>query len=361
MNEIEILLGVAIPYPLVEKIRLFLKKHGLINNSFSFQYEKELVLIPTISLDKKELVSILQKTPYYNDINIIEAGFKRKKKKITNLSDYLREILPNTLHKYIPKSFDLIGDIAIIEIKKELQTYKKQIGEALISLFPSIKTVFQKCSAVNGEFRIRELKLIAGVNKCETIHLEHGVRLFVNVCNTYFSPRLGAEHLRIARLCQEGEVIADLFTGVGSFPVHITKNKRAKVYAIDINPEAIKCLKRSLKLNRLVGEVIPICDDVRNAVMRIPKADRVIMNLPKNSHNFIDVLCTISKSGAVVHFYHFVPESNAQEYATKLLQNGLNQHGWMVTRILRFQKVRESAPHELHIRLDAKIKPIKQQ
>ncbi len=58
-----------------------------------------------------------------------------------------------------------------------------------------------------------------------------------------------------------------MFAGVGPFAIPIAKSKRAKVYAIDINPEAVELLKKNVRLNRVSG-VYPIVGAPREVVKK---------------------------------------------------------------------------------------------
>jgi len=62
--------------------------------------------------------------------------------------------------------------------------------------------------------------------------------------------------------------------------LHITKYNICTVHAIDINKEALICLKKSVEMNNLKGMIIPTHGDCRQVVDTLPKADRIIMNLP---------------------------------------------------------------------------------
>ena len=61
------------------------------------------------------------------------------------------------------------------------------------------------------------------------MHQEHGIKIFTNVCKAYFSPRLGDEHKRVSDKVKNDEIVVDLFTGVGSFPLHIARKKDATI------------------------------------------------------------------------------------------------------------------------------------
>ena len=109
---------------------------------------------------------------------------------------------------------------------------------------------------------------------------------------------------------QAGEVVADLFAGVGPFSVLIGKKcPLAKVYAVDLNPDAVELLKVNVRVNRVDSHVFPICADAREIAAGKLKgtADRVIMNLPETAIDFVDAACNaIKPEGGVVHFYGFV-------------------------------------------------------
>ena len=91
------------------------------------------------------------------------------------------------------------------------------------------------------------------------MHREFGCQYHVDIAKAYFSPRLSHEHERVASLVQDGEVVVDLFAGVGPFSVLIGKrNPMAKVYAVDLNPDAVELLKVNVRVNRVEGRVFPV-------------------------------------------------------------------------------------------------------
>ncbi|MGB6595047.1 MAG: class I SAM-dependent methyltransferase family protein, partial [Candidatus Nitrosopolaris sp.] len=96
----------------------------------------------------------------------------------------LKEVLanylpPSELHE-ISSAFDVIGDIVIIKIPKCLISKKELIGEALLDNVKPAKSVFIQTSAIKGDFRVRNLELLAGADKTETEYKEHGCRFKVD-------------------------------------------------------------------------------------------------------------------------------------------------------------------------------------
>ena len=86
-------------------------------------------------------------------------------------------------------AFDQVGNIIIVKIPDSLLPKKKLIGETLLEQVKSAKSVFYQSSSVEGEFRTRDLEIIAGDDKTETEYKESGCRFIVDVRKAFFSPR----------------------------------------------------------------------------------------------------------------------------------------------------------------------------
>ncbi|MHA2357675.1 MAG: class I SAM-dependent methyltransferase [Candidatus Heimdallarchaeaceae archaeon] len=349
--------GIKIANAEAESLRKWLLTHEAIDHSLSFIREEEKLVIP-LNINENEAFNLLSSYESEIEYKIDFFLFAEKPLKAKNLQEAVANKIPESHHEFIPKAYDQIGDIAIVEIPDEISEYKEIIGESLLNLFPSIICVYRKASAVSGQMRIRELDLIAGEKKCETTHLEHGIRIFVNVCETYFSPRLGEEHKRVADEVEDNETIVDLFTGVGSFPLHIAKRKNVKIYAIDINETAIECLKKSIPLNKLKGEIIPLVGDSRDVIKTLQPADRVIMNLPSTSLEYLDIASQILKPEGILHFYHFISTEKPKEKLISILGETLAEVNRKIKRVINFHKVRESAPFEIQASIEVSIEPI---
>ena len=254
---------------------------------------------------------------------------------------------------------NIIGDIAIVEIPKELADYKIVIGEAILNAHKQTNTVLAKSGAVKGVYRIRDLELIAGDNKTATVYKEYGCIYHVDVAKAYFSPRLSNEHNRDASQVNTGETVVDLFAGLGPFVIPIAKtHKNVLVYAVDVNPDAVSLLKRNIAVNRAEKQVVPILGDARQVVKEqlSNKADRVIMNLPETALEFVDVACNaIKPEGGIIHYYCFVYNSEPLETAKAQLAQAVKQNKRQITKFLFAKTVREVAPYAWQVVVDAKI------
>ncbi len=213
--------------------------------------------------------------------------------------------------EFLPKSFDSVGDIAIIEMPDELAKKEKVIAETLMKLHKHIKAVAKKASFYGGEFRTRKLKIIAGEKRKETVHKENSILLKLNVETCYFSPRLSTERRRIIDMVKPGENVLVMFSGVGPYPISISKNTEAKeIVGIEINPDAHKYAEQNIMLNKLKNVKV-YQGDVRKIVPKLNmKFDRIIMPLPKTAEEFLPTALEASKKGTIIHLYDFSHEED---------------------------------------------------
>jgi tRNA (guanine37-N1)-methyltransferase len=206
---------------------------------------------------------------------------------------------------------------------------------------------------------LREFEVISGEPRTDTVHKEFGCKFYVDVAKAYFSPRLSHEHKRVAELVQKGETVVDLFAGVGPFSVLIAKRVAdAKVYAVDINPDAVEFLKKSVRLNRVENRVFPILGDAKQIVENELSgiADRVIMNLPERAEEYVDAACNAMKpSGGTVHYYGFVRLPDSLEALKLRFSEAVEKAGRKVGRSLFAKTIRATAPYEWQVVVDARI------
>ena len=308
-----------------ERIRKYLLQKGLLDLSRKISSLDDRVLIPIArEILTDELANMREVAP----LELVSAELCLSNRNPVTLQELLAEKIPQNLLPLIPKSYDAVGDLLVLEDLPDLLIpYKKEIGSALLKAVPSSKAALLKIGKVEGEFRLPQLEFVAGERRSDTIYTEYGVRLRVDLSKAYFSSRLGFERYRVAKSVSDGETVVDLFAGVGPFSIMIAKYVRARVFAIDINPAAIHLLEENIKLNRLRGEVIPICGDAASSAEKLEgKADRAIMNLPGKSLEYLGTALKVIKGkGGMIHLYTFASgeplataESNFKDAAGKM-------------------------------------------
>ncbi len=219
--------------------------------------------------------------------------------------------VPDDVRGLLPSSFDTIGSIAVVKMADEAVPYAKDIGKAIMATQKAIRTVCVD-SGVVDQFRTRDIRVVAGEENTETVLKEYGLTFKLDISKVFFSPRLATEREHVASRVQPGEVVIDMFAGIGPFSIMIAKTRAPKeVYAIDLNPDAIRYMKENIALNK-VSNVFPIEGDAREKVREIDPADRIIMNLPHDARGFVPDAIRALRPGGTIHYYEIMEEPQVQ-------------------------------------------------
>jgi len=226
-----------------------------------------------------------------------------------DLKERLKDLLAPGELRSVPKSYDIVGDIAVLRVPATLDHRKKLIAEAVMHVDRHVKTVLNQIGPVSGDFRLRGLEHLLGEEKTETVHRETGCVFKVDLKECYFSPRLSYERMRVARLIKPGEVVLNMFAGVGSFSIIIAKNARPRrVYSIDINPVAVRYHRENVKINKVEHLVDIIEGDAKKLIEGRLRgvADRVLMPLPEKAHEHIEpARLALKPEGGWIHYQGF--------------------------------------------------------
>jgi len=349
--------SLRVPKELGEKAIRLVSKLELLNKDLKVESVGKCLHIPLSRKPNSLEVKKIRETISRHEILI--KKFPRRFKTFRNAFEAAADKLPPHLLASFPRAIDIIGEIAIVEIPPELEEHKRTVGEAILQAHKNVRTVLAKSSVVKGVKRLREYEVIAGMDQTETVHREHGCIYHLDVRKVYFSPRLSFEHKRIASQVKANETVVDMFAGVGPFSILIAKmQKDVKVYAIDVNPDAVKYLERNVIANKVLDKVVPILGDAENVIRKRLRgiADRVIMNLPEKASEYIDAACeAIKLKGGVIHYYSFADGPNPIEKAEEELARALTKTGRRLVEITSARRVREVAPRRWQVVIDARI------
>ncbi|HUT27419.1 MAG TPA: class I SAM-dependent methyltransferase family protein [Methanomassiliicoccales archaeon] len=308
-----------------ESVRKKLLEDGLLNQSLYVEKDQDHLYLPVTARP---------------DVGEVEEREFRERERDERDYKVLSQV-PEELRALLPTSFDTLGDIAIIRLPDELIPHAKTIGDALMLAFPRLRSVFMD-HGVAGELRVRDLEVISGEDRSETVHVEYGLRFKIDPRKAYFNPRLATERRRVASLVREGELVVDMFSGVGPFAIMIAKTARPSlVYAIDLNPEAVELMKDNVQLNK-VDRVVPLEGDARQWVFDLPCADRVIMNLPHTAKDFFADALTRLKMGGVMHFYHICEKDEFPAVLDELITQARGMG--VEVQVLRSEELKTYSP-----------------
>jgi tRNA (guanine37-N1)-methyltransferase len=348
--------AIEVPLQRAQTILSILRGAELIDTDLELCRTDKTLTIPLTRLPSNQIIS------HIRELNapaiITKQRFVESARPPRNLIEAVKSQIPINLLEYLPRSYDIIGDIAIVDLAEPIHPFATTVGKAILQINPHIRLVVRKLGIVSGTYRIRNLEILVGSGCTETEHHEYSCRYTLDLSTVYFNPRLSNERMRVAKQVRFDETVVDMFAGVGPFSILIAKmHSNARVYACDINPAAVKYLKKNIILNRLVDRVIPLLvdagklgqEDVRS------QANRVIMNLPSKAESYLPVAVNLLGSEGTIHYYTFASRNESVDDIRMKVQDVIQSAGRTVRSFSFADVIREIAPGRVQVAMDVLI------
>ena len=203
----------------------------------------------------------------------------------------LRAVLPSGAE--VTSAFESVGHIAHVNLRDSQLEYKRVIGEVLLDKnCPRVRTVVNKTSNIEETYRFFKMELLAGDDDMVATVKENGCTFTFDFSKVYWNSRLHTEHKRIVDLLRPGDVVYDVFAGVGPFAIPAAK-RGCVIYANDLNPDSFQYLATNARNNGVLDRVKTFNLDgrefLRKVVEKSSPVSHVIMNLPAMAVDFLDV------------------------------------------------------------------------
>ncbi len=338
-----------------ESAKQFLQQKGWLDTSLLIGKTELRYLILPISgkFDPK----ILQKK--FPGSKFEEKNLKGIPPRAGDLKHLLQHLLKDEEVNELIKSYDTVGDIAILDIPPKLDRLAKSIAWSFKRSFPNIKVVARKMGRVGSsseEYRLRKYEILTGEKRLITMHKEAGIQMHVDLEKAYFSPRSSHERERVAALVQKGENVLVMFAGIGPYALAIASEQPgAHITAIEINPEAVKLMEENIRINRLGFAVTPILGDVTEVLPKLnQKFDRIIMPYPERSWDFLNLAFKYANKNAAIQFYAFVREDRLADTELKIKKIAEKEN--RKVRAIKVLKAGSYAPKTWRYVFDIKIR-----
>jgi len=322
----------------------FIKKKAL-NADLEIDKDQDYIYIPIKKkLDDKKIEKEFQ-------IKYTEFDFAVLEKLPESYKDVIK--VPPEIMELLPTSFDVVGNIAVVKVTPEVYEYKEELGHAIMKANKNVASVAIDRGVV-GDFRLRDLEIVGGRKVTETRHTEYGVVMELDLLKVYFSPRLANERKRIADMVYDGEIVIDMFTGVGPFSLLIAKfGNPEKIYSIDLNQEALDFLKKNIQANHSYT-IEPVFGDAKFVVTTLEPADRIIMNLPFGAYEFLQEAFWATKDSAVIHYYEILENDLIEDRVAQVEQ--MAEDMGIFVEIPEIREVKTYSPTQTHIGLDINVR-----
>ncbi|KAJ1529524.1 hypothetical protein ONE63_006297 [Megalurothrips usitatus] len=236
-------------------------------------------------------------------------------------------------------SWSIIGHIIHVNLREHLLDYKSLVGQVLLDKNKQARSVVNKANSIDSTYRTFQIELLAGDDDTLAEVKENHCTFKFDFSKVYWNPRLGGEHERVVNELSDGDVLYDVFAGVGPFAVPAAK-KRCRVLANDLNPESFKWLQHNVKINKVADRVTVHNKDGADFILQDIKADllkcwgegnekniHITMNLPAMAveflKNFRGLIAPEEKPAnfisPIIHVYCFIKNAEDSVKAAKEL------------------------------------------
>lgn len=260
--------------------------------------------------------------------------------------------IPDDLKTFLPKKWELLGDVLLMKIPGELEDLKGEIAkEYAIELLA--KTVLWDLG-IEGEFREPKVKLLYG-KETETIHKENGVKFKLDVAKLMFSSGNIDERIRMATIAKKDEIVVDMFAGIGFFSLPMAVHSRPKkIFACEKNPIAYSYLEENVRLNQVEEIVNPVLGDNRQ-FEKESIADRIVMGYLEGTNIYLSkALDILKRDGGIIHYHEKCPNELLPKRPIENVKSELAKKGRDM-ELLEMKTVKSYAPGVSHIVLDINI------
>ena len=259
----------------------------------------------------------------------------------SKLSKLLQSLPPELL----PRGYQIVDKVLLVMLKPELYKHRRIIGKAILKLFPYINTVALE-KGFEGVTRKPKIEVIAGKRSLKTVHKEHNCIFSLDLSKSMWSKGNKFERQRIVKLAKPHETVVDMFAGVGYWSIFLAK-KVGKVYAIDINKDAVEYLRRNTSLNGVEDKIEILEGDCRKFSKLLDGvADRIVMGYLYDTEKFLVAALKIAKKGAMIHFHRIIVEKDRNKLHELIQKYGL--------KLVREVKVKSYAPKVWHVVFDVR-------
>ncbi|NJF24436.1 class I SAM-dependent methyltransferase family protein [Thermococcus sp. Bubb.Bath] len=266
------------------------------------------------------------------------------------IREILSKELPGELIRLLPKHWVQIGDVLILPLRPELEPYKSRIAEVYAEVI-GVKAVLRK-GRIGGEFRETNYELLYG-NDTVTVHIENGVKYKLDAAKVMFSPANVKERVRMAEVARPGELVVDMFAGIGHLSLPMAVHKGTRVIAIEKSPYTFRFLVENIWLNGVQDLMTPYNMDNRDFPAE-SIADRILMGYVVTTHKFIPKALSIAKDEAVIHYHNTVPEKLRPEEPFATFKRIAREHGYEAEKLNELV-VKRYAPGVWHVVVDVRV------
>lgn len=290
----------------------------------------------------------------------------------------------------LPSKFEVVGDVLMIPdgcfADSSWKLLIDQLGEEMfwrpLAGFFGLQRVALKRAVDSGPMRRSRVTMLlndrqswsASACVCGERHAEdagwvtvteNAVRFSFDLCQVMFCSGNNTERMRMGALrCNPGEVVVDLYAGIGYYTVPLLQHAlAAKVHACEWNPQSVRALRHNLAVAQCASRCEVLLGDNRVTSCGLHDiADRVLLGLlPSSRTGWPLAAKVIKRSGGTVHLHENVFEKELVQWTEGMLaefQGLLHAQGKLLNvQLVHRECVKSYAPRVNHYVFDLVCRP----
>jgi len=272
------------------------------------------------------------------------------------LEEAVKELYDGRLPGVLPRRWERFSDVAIMphgSFEGDGWTPEEPLWEAVAGALGAKRLA--RMGEVSGEFRESGVEMLLGDDDW-VVRRESGVDYGYSMTRCMFSAGNVNERRRMGEVVAEGEVVVDLYAGIGYYTLPALVHGGATVHACEWNPEAVQALRWGLDANG-VGDRCTIHEgDNRNTAESLAGvADRVFLGLLPSSEEGLEVaMRVLSPSGGTLHVHGLAPSKDHASWVDGVRSSASSlRPGSDLSHSLT--RVKSYAPHWDHVVLDLRV------
>ena len=353
-----------------------LKDGDYINEVFVIKDLGQMVAIPVKHPD------IISGLKWFDDESLQFSQIKLEIKKltktpaqelVTNIEKLLSKnsiILTPEMASYLPKKWELLGDLALVPsdvlnseewyiIRSKNETLYQEIWQEIANSL-RVSRIARQSEIAKDKLRSSQVKMIIG-DSGEVKFTDNGVKFWLDVTKVMFSSGNVTERHRIGEIDMTGEIVVDAFSGIGYYTLPMLVRSNAKhIYACELNPNSINALTKGAELNAVSNKLTILEGDNQITLQSLSNiADRVHLGiLPSSENTWQLAVDCLKQSGGIIHIHMNIREKEINsfvDYCLEQLEQYAAQRDFNTIQLQHVEKVKWYAPHIRHIVIDVSI------
>jgi tRNA wybutosine-synthesizing protein 2 len=266
----------------------------------------------------------------------------------------LEQLLRAKLTKYekglLPRRWQILGDLVLVNIPSVIAHHKSEIGNAFLEIYPRCKSVLWD-KGVQGSLRTPQVEVIAGAGT-KTEHKENYCKFALDASRVMFCAGNFSERLRMSKF-GSNERVLDMFSGIGQLSIPMAVHSHPQlIVAVELNAIAYSFLRQNIALNKVTHIVQPLLGDCADITPN-EKFDRIIMG-HFDARDYLSTALLALTPGGVLHYHELVPSELMHKRPYAHIERAAAATARSVDR-LKTHKVKDYAPGIAHVVIDATI------